>query len=75
VCGEGPNLVLSSHHRDALLSGLQGVCRAAGRQGQAQEGDYRCGVMRKLTHVIYGVLKHQTHYDPARVCGSFTATT
>jgi len=31
--------------------------------------------MRKLTHVIYGVLKHQTHYDPARVCGSFTATT
>lgn len=26
-------------------------------------------VMRKLVHVIYGVLKHQTPYDPAKVFG------
>jgi transposase len=26
-------------------------------------------VMRKLVHVIYGVLKHQTPYDPAKVLG------
>ncbi|WP_165360736.1 IS110 family transposase [Candidatus Chloroploca sp. Khr17] len=26
-------------------------------------------VMRKLVHIIYGVLKHQTPYDPAKVLG------
>ena len=32
-------------------------------------------VMRKLVHIIYGVLKHQTPYDPAKVLGpSATAT-
>jgi transposase len=32
-------------------------------------------VMRKLVHIIYGVLKHKTPYDPAKVLGpSATAT-
>lgn len=26
-------------------------------------------VMRKLVHICYGVLKHQTPYDPAKACG------
>jgi transposase len=30
-------------------------------------------VMRKLVHIIYGVLKHRTPYDPAKVFG-YTAT-
>lgn len=32
-------------------------------------------VMRKLVHVIYGVLKHRTPYDPAKVLGPTRATT
>ena len=32
-------------------------------------------VMRKLMHVIYGVLKHQTPYDPAKVLGPSVAAT
>lgn len=28
-----------------------------------------CAVMRKLVHIIYGVLKHRTPYDPAKVLG------
>ena len=28
-----------------------------------------CAVMRKLMHIIYGVLKHQTPYDPTKVLG------
>ncbi len=32
-------------------------------------------VMRKLMHVIYGVLKHQTPYDPAKVLGPSVAVT
>lgn len=32
-------------------------------------------VMRKLVHIIYGVLKHQTPYDPAKVLGPSAATT
>jgi transposase len=32
-------------------------------------------VMRKLVHVVYGVLKHQTPYDPAKVRGPTAATT
>ncbi len=32
-------------------------------------------VMRKLVHVIYGVLKHKTPYDPAKVLGPTTAAT
>jgi transposase len=31
-------------------------------------------VMRKMVHVVYGVLKHQTPYDPAKVLGPATAT-
>lgn len=32
-------------------------------------------VMRKMVHIVYGVLKHQTPYDPAKVLGpSVTAT-
>lgn len=27
-----------------------------------------CAVMRKLVHICYGVLKHQTPYDPTKVC-------
>lgn len=30
-------------------------------------------VMRKLMHIAYGVLKHQTPYDPAKVCGRLAA--
>jgi transposase len=26
-------------------------------------------VMRKLIHIIYGVVKHKTAYDPAKVLG------
>ena len=32
-------------------------------------------VMRKLVHIIYGVLKHQTPYDPAKVLGPSATTT
>lgn len=32
-------------------------------------------VMRKLVHIVYGVLKHQTPYDPAKVCGRASAAT
>jgi transposase len=32
-------------------------------------------VMRKLVHIIYGVLKHRTPYDPAKVLGRTGATT
>ena len=32
-------------------------------------------VMRKLVHVIYGVLKHKTPYDPAKVLGPTAAAT
>lgn len=28
-----------------------------------------CAVMRKLVHICYGVLKHQTPYDPAKAFG------
>lgn len=34
-----------------------------------------CAVMRKLVHIIYGVLKHRTPYDPAKVLGRTGATT
>jgi transposase len=32
-------------------------------------------VMRKLVHIIYGVLKHRTPYDPAKAFGHAGATT
>lgn len=32
-------------------------------------------VMRKMVHIIYGVLKHQTPYDPAKVLGPSRSTT
>jgi transposase len=32
-------------------------------------------VMRKLLHVVYGVLKHQTPYDPAKVLGKTAPAT
>jgi transposase len=32
-------------------------------------------VMRKLVHIAYGVLKHQTPYDPAKVCGHLASST
>jgi len=32
-------------------------------------------VMRKLVHICYGVLKHQTPYDPAKAFGRFTPAT
>jgi transposase len=32
-------------------------------------------VMRKLVHIIYGVLKHRTPYDPAKVLGRSVPTT
>lgn len=32
-------------------------------------------VMRKLVHIIYGVLKHKTPYDPAKVLGPVPAST
>lgn len=32
-------------------------------------------VMRKLVHIVYGVLKHRTPYDPAKVLGQMEATT
>jgi len=32
-------------------------------------------VMRKLVHIIYGVLKHRTPYDPAKVFGPRAAST
>jgi transposase len=32
-------------------------------------------VMRKLVHIIYGVLKHRTPYDPAKVLGRSGAAT
>lgn len=32
-------------------------------------------VMRKLVHICYGVLKHQTPYDPAKVSSRATPTT
>jgi transposase len=34
-----------------------------------------CAVMRKLVHIIYGVLKHRTPYDPAKVLGRTGVTT
>lgn len=34
-----------------------------------------CAVMRKLMHIAYGVLKHQTPYDPAKVCGRLAPST
>ena len=32
-------------------------------------------VMRKLVHICYGVLKHQTPYDPAKAFGRTAPTT
>ena len=32
-------------------------------------------VMRKLVHICYGVLKHQTSYDPAKAFGRITPAT
>ena len=32
-------------------------------------------VMRKLVHIIYGVLKHRTPYDPSKVLGRTAAST
>ena len=32
-------------------------------------------VMRKLVHIAYGVVKHQTPYDPAKVLGSASKPT
>lgn len=32
-------------------------------------------VMRKLVHIVYGVLKHRTPYDPAKVLGHTVPTT
>jgi hypothetical protein len=32
-------------------------------------------VMRKLVYIIYGVLKHRTPYDPAKVLGRTVPTT
>lgn len=32
-------------------------------------------VMRKLVHIVYGVLKHRTPYDPAKVLGPAAAAT
>jgi transposase len=34
-----------------------------------------CAVMRKLVHICYGVLKHQTPYDPEKAFGHSTPTT
>ena len=34
-----------------------------------------CAVMRKLMHICYGVLKHQTPYDPAKAFGHTTPAT
>jgi hypothetical protein len=34
-----------------------------------------CAVMRKMVHVAYGVLKHQTPYDPLKVCGRLAPLT
>lgn len=34
-----------------------------------------CAVMRKMVHVAYGVLKHQTPYDPRKVCGRLAPLT
>ena len=34
-----------------------------------------CAVMRKLVHICYGVLKHQTPYDPAKAFGHTTPAT
>ena len=32
-------------------------------------------VMRKLVHIIYGVLKHRTPYDPTKVLGHTSTAT
>ncbi len=32
-------------------------------------------VMRKLVHIIYGVLKHRTPYDPTKVFGRTATST
>jgi transposase len=32
-------------------------------------------MMRKLVHIVYGVLKHRTPYDPAKVLGQIETTT
>jgi hypothetical protein len=32
-------------------------------------------VMRKLVHIIYGVLKHRTPYDPVKVFGRTATST
>jgi len=34
-----------------------------------------CAVMRKLVHIIYGVLKHRAPYDPAKVFGRTPTST
>lgn len=34
-----------------------------------------CAVMRKLVHICYGVLKHQTPYDPAKAFGHTSSAT
>jgi hypothetical protein len=32
-------------------------------------------VMRKMVHIVYGVLKHQTPYDPTKVLAPSAAAT
>jgi transposase len=48
-------------------------------EGLAQRGKPKKviigAVMRKLVHIAYGVLKHQTPYDPSKVCGRLAPST
>ena len=55
--------------------GDQGFCRAAGGSAASRNKVIIGAVMRKLVHIAYGVLKHQTPYDPSKVCGRLASAT
>lgn len=56
-----PAIVASRHN--PLVAAFARRLRAAGKPGLVMV----CAVMRKLMHIVYGVLKHQTPFDPNRL--------
>ena len=54
--------IVASRHNPILATFAQQL-RAAGKPGLVMV----CAVMRKLMHIVYGVLKHQAPFDPNRL--------
>ena len=57
-----------------LCSGCESFAERLAARGKAKKVVIGA-VMRKLVHICYGVLKHQTPYDPAKAFGHVRPTT